>query len=131
MFIGRDFELKILNDLYEEDRFQFIPITGRRRVGKTRLIQEFIRDKPAIFFRAVPGNVAQTETLNTKQATVQFRNTTTATLRAKKLLQTLLQQFLPGQVLLQNAENLTAHQSLLILQNALNALHFRLLKKAI
>ena len=56
MFIGRDFELKILNDLYEEDRFQFIPITGRRRVGKTRLIQEFIRDKPAIFFRAVPGN---------------------------------------------------------------------------
>ena len=56
MFIGRDFELKALNDLYAEDRFHFIPITGRRRVGKTRLIEEFIKDKDAVMFRAVPGN---------------------------------------------------------------------------
>ncbi len=56
MFIGRDFELKTLNDLYAEDRFQFIPISGRRRVGKTRLIEEFIKGKDAIMFRAVPGN---------------------------------------------------------------------------
>ncbi len=58
MFIGRDFELNTLNDLYDEDRFQFIPITGRRRVGKTRLIEEFIKDKRSIMFKAVPGNEA-------------------------------------------------------------------------
>ncbi len=56
MFVGRDFELKVLNSLYKEDRFQFIPITGRRRVGKTRLIEEFIKDKKAVMFKAVPGN---------------------------------------------------------------------------
>ncbi len=56
MFVGRDFELKTLNRMYEEDRFHFIPITGRRRVGKTRLIEEFAKDKGAIMFKAVPGN---------------------------------------------------------------------------
>ena len=56
MFIGRDFELKTLNDLYKEDKFQFIPISGKRRVGKTRLIEEFVRGKDAIMFKAVPGN---------------------------------------------------------------------------
>ncbi len=60
MFVGRDLELKTLNDLYNEDRLQFIPITGRRRVGKTRLIEEFIKDKRSIMFKAVPGN----ETIN-------------------------------------------------------------------
>ena len=56
MFVGREFELDALNRMYREDRFHFIPITGRRRVGKTRLIEEFIKDKPAVMFRAVPGN---------------------------------------------------------------------------
>ena len=56
MFIGREFELKALDDLYKEDKFQFIPITGRRRVGKTRLIEEFVKNKDAIMFKAVPGN---------------------------------------------------------------------------
>ena len=60
MFVGRDFELKALNDLYYEDRFQFVPITGRRRVGKTRLIEEFIKGKDAVMFKAVPGS----ETIN-------------------------------------------------------------------
>jgi hypothetical protein len=56
MFIGREFELKALDDLYKEDKFQFIPITGRRRVGKTRLIEEFVKNKDTIMFKAVPGN---------------------------------------------------------------------------
>ncbi len=56
MFVGREAELRTLENLYKEDRFQFVPITGRRRVGKTRLIEEFIKDKPAVMFRAVPGS---------------------------------------------------------------------------
>ncbi|MCL2321962.1 MAG: ATP-binding protein [Oscillospiraceae bacterium] len=50
MFLGREFELNNLNKLYEKDEFQFVVIYGRRRVGKTTLISEFVRNKPNIFF---------------------------------------------------------------------------------
>ena len=53
MFIGRKKELDTLNKQYTREEFTFIPIYGRRRVGKTQLIEEFIRDKRAIFFTGV------------------------------------------------------------------------------
>jgi len=56
MFIGRDFEIKELNKLYNTDKFQCIIVYGRRRVGKTRLIQEFIKDKKAIYFASMETN---------------------------------------------------------------------------
>lgn len=59
MFIGRERELKKLNELYETDKFQFPVIYGRRRVGKTALINEFIKDKEAIFFTAIESNAKQ------------------------------------------------------------------------
>jgi hypothetical protein len=60
MFIGRDKELTTLNNLYNESAFQMVVIYGRRRVGKTALISEFISDKPSIFFTAQEVN----DTLN-------------------------------------------------------------------
>ena len=59
MFIGRARELDQLNKLYQSDQFEMPVIYGRRRVGKTRLISEFIRDKPAIYVQARRTN-AQT-----------------------------------------------------------------------
>ncbi len=59
MFIGRENELKQLNELYRTDKFQFPVIYGRRRVGKTALINEFIKDKAAIFFTSVESNARQ------------------------------------------------------------------------
>ncbi len=56
MFIGRDFELNSLNKLYEEDKFQFAVIYGRRRVGKTTLIKEFCKSKANIFYVAEEYN---------------------------------------------------------------------------
>ena len=56
MFIGREKELSALNDFYESGRFEMVTIYGRRRVGKTELIKEFIKDKKAIFFLATEGN---------------------------------------------------------------------------
>ena len=53
MFIGRQKELETLYTQYAKNEFTFIPIYGRRRVGKTQLIEEFIRDKRAVFFTAV------------------------------------------------------------------------------
>jgi AAA+ ATPase superfamily predicted ATPase len=52
MFVGRETELKKLNEMYDSDRFECAVIYGRRRVGKTTLIKEFIRDKKAIYFVA-------------------------------------------------------------------------------
>lgn len=59
MFIGREKELKALNNLYTSDKFEFAVIYGRRRVGKTALINEFIGDKKSIYFMGVESNAKQ------------------------------------------------------------------------
>ncbi len=48
-FVGRDDELKILEEQYASDS-SFIIIKGRRRVGKSRLIEEFLKDKEHLYF---------------------------------------------------------------------------------
>ncbi|MDR0523123.1 MAG: ATP-binding protein [Candidatus Methanoplasma sp.] len=50
-FIGRSFEMKALNREYSK-KSSLVLITGRRGVGKTRLITEFIADKDALYFYA-------------------------------------------------------------------------------
>ena len=50
MFIGRERELAALNNLYASDKFEFVVIYGRRRVGKTALISQFIDDKCNLFY---------------------------------------------------------------------------------
>lgn len=50
MFIGREAELKFLNDKYEENGGQLIVLYGRRRVGKTETLREFCKGKPHVFF---------------------------------------------------------------------------------
>jgi len=59
MFIGRERELATLNSLYLSDRFEFAVIYGRRHVGKTALITQFIRDKKAVYFMGVESNAKQ------------------------------------------------------------------------
>lgn len=51
-FVGRKRELESLNRLYAQNSFQMPIIYGRRRVGKTSLINQFVNDKPTIFFSA-------------------------------------------------------------------------------
>ena len=50
MFIGREKELRFLQDKYDEKKGQLIVLYGRRRVGKTETLREFCRDKPHLFF---------------------------------------------------------------------------------
>lgn len=59
MFIGRERELASLNKLYVSDKFEFAVIYGRRRVGKTALINQFIKDKRAVYFMGVESNAKQ------------------------------------------------------------------------
>ena len=58
MFYGREKELKELNDRYNSDHFECVIIYGRRRVGKTALINEFCKDKPTVFFSALRSTSA-------------------------------------------------------------------------
>ena len=52
MFIGRKNELNVLEDTYSKPGFQMTVIYGRRRIGKSRLITEFIKRKRASYYVA-------------------------------------------------------------------------------
>ncbi len=56
MFLGRDNELRQLNDLKSDGYARFIAIKGRRRIGKSRLIEEFSKgfSKKYLFTGLVP-----------------------------------------------------------------------------
>lgn len=56
MFIGRAYELTELQKAYQKNTFQFPVFYGRRRVGKTKILQEFIKDKPCIYYTAIESN---------------------------------------------------------------------------
>jgi AAA+ ATPase superfamily predicted ATPase len=59
MFIGRERERKALENLYRSDKFEFAVIYGRRRVGKSALINQFIGNRKAIYFMGVESNEKQ------------------------------------------------------------------------
>lgn len=56
VFIGREKEIADLNELYSQDKFQLFVLYGRRRVGKTTLLNEFCKDKETIFYSAEQSN---------------------------------------------------------------------------
>lgn len=51
-FFGRTGELETLQDAYESPRAEMAIIYGRRRIGKTALIQKFCEGKPVFFYTA-------------------------------------------------------------------------------
>ncbi len=53
MFVGRERELAKLERLYATGAFQMAVVYGRRRVGKTSLVQEFAKSKRTLFFTAL------------------------------------------------------------------------------
>ena len=60
--IGREAELKLLNQYINSDRSEFIAVYGRRRVGKTFLIRKAVEDHFAFFMTGMNG-VAKGEQL--------------------------------------------------------------------
>ena len=53
MFIARTHELEVLERLYARPKFDMVVLYGRRRVGKTALIDQFVADKEALYFTAL------------------------------------------------------------------------------
>ena len=67
MFVGREKELKSLESVFEKDGFGMTVIYGRRRVGKSTLIKEFVKDKRVIFYTATKVGPERNLELFTKQ----------------------------------------------------------------
>lgn len=59
MFVGRKNELEILDQQFRSDKFEFTVIYGRRRVGKTELLKQFMNGKDSIYYMSLESN-AQT-----------------------------------------------------------------------
>ena len=50
MFIGREAELKFLQDKFDNENGQLVVLYGRRRVGKTETLREFCKGKQHVFY---------------------------------------------------------------------------------
>ena len=57
-FIGRDPELGLLQRAFQSSRSEFIPIYGRRRVGKSELILKFMARKRGVYFLGQQSSTA-------------------------------------------------------------------------
>ena len=58
-FINRQEELAFLEQEYLRHGSSLVIVYGRRRVGKTALLAEFIKNRPAVYFLATEENETQ------------------------------------------------------------------------
>lgn len=72
-FVDREQEMETLQSEYERDGSALVVLYGRRRVGKTTLISEFIKDKNALFFLASEEAEAQNRS-EFKEKVAEFIN---------------------------------------------------------
>jgi hypothetical protein len=49
MFVGRTGELRLLESALASDKSELVVIYGRRRIGKSALVAQFLQDKPHVF----------------------------------------------------------------------------------
>lgn len=70
-FVDREQEMETLQSEYERKGSALVVLYGRRRVGKTTLISEFIKDKKALFF--LVSEEAESQNRNTfKEKVAEF-----------------------------------------------------------
>jgi len=71
MFVDRENELKALEDLYKSGKAVFMPIYGRRRVGKSELILRFMAGKKGVYLLGKTiAEKAMLETFSTRISSV-------------------------------------------------------------
>ena len=67
MFVGRERELASLKEFYDKDGIGLTIVYGRRRIGKSTLITEFVKDKKTIFYTATKVGKSRNLELFSKQ----------------------------------------------------------------
>ncbi len=58
-FVDRERELTALENFWHSERAECIPVTGRRRVGKTYLLEHFAQGKRAVYYRCFLTGTAE------------------------------------------------------------------------
>ena len=58
-FINREEELETLGKVFEDENFRFFSVSGRRRVGKTELVKQFLDSREGIYFYVPLGDSLQ------------------------------------------------------------------------
>ncbi len=59
VFVDRERELAALEGFWNSHRAECIPVTGRRRVGKTYLLEHFAQNKRAVYYRCFLTDTAE------------------------------------------------------------------------
>ena len=79
MFYCREEDLRTMNNRYKKGHFECVVIYGRRRVGKTALINEFCKGKPTVYFSALNASSQENlEALSKAIYTCQNSDSTSA-----------------------------------------------------
>ena len=52
LFVDRESGLQFLERRFSSQTAELVVIYGRRRIGKTQLVSEFMKEKPAVYFLA-------------------------------------------------------------------------------
>ncbi len=55
-FVNRERELRLLEEAWQSGQPGFIIVYGRRRIGKTRLLVEWARNKPHLYVQCLPAS---------------------------------------------------------------------------
>ena len=73
-FVNRNQERKFLQSEFNKKDSSMIIIYGRRRIGKTSLLSEFIKDKDALFFLATEESETENRNAFTKKVAEYTKN---------------------------------------------------------
>lgn len=84
MFIAREKELAILEDAYTSGAFEMPVVYGRRRVGKTALLNQFIKNKKDAFFFTAQKGAMQENLVRLSASVYQALGIAASTLSAEE-----------------------------------------------
>ncbi|MEZ4223617.1 MAG: ATP-binding protein [Polyangiaceae bacterium] len=98
MFLGRERELEALRQQFQGSGGAFVVVYGRRRVGKSELLLEFVRDKAAVYFvgKKAPAALQRAELAREAAALLQQPLLEHATSDWKQLLSAIVEQHRGG-----------------------------------
>ena len=55
MFVGRDYQLKLLSSVWDKEFSSLVVVSGRRRIGKSTLIERFAEKYATVYATITPA----------------------------------------------------------------------------
>lgn len=57
LLFDRDYEIRVLQEVFSTDKAELVIIYGRRRVGKTAIVSEFLKSVPGVYLFTPRGSI--------------------------------------------------------------------------